>query len=1048
MRTETPSVLAILVVKDGAPWLTRALASLARQTHPRLGVLAVDNGSTDGSGDVLEATLGPRRVIRVDEDLGFPAAVARATAVPAAGEADYLLLLHDDAALAPDAVARLVDTAQRVDQAGVVGPKVLDWDRPEVLLDIGSTTDRFGYPYSPLEEGEIDQGQYDALREVLFVSSAAMLVSREAWRRAGLPDERLRSGQSDLDFCWRVRLAGLRVLVNPEAVALHRLAGERLERTADGVRSDRYLAERGGLLSLLKNYRVVTLLWVLPLYAVQAAARGLLYVVTRHFDRVFQVLQAWGWNIVHLPGTVRRRIRTQRARRIPDREIGRFMAPAGARLQRWVLQASSLLTTHHERPMEDEEEPEAPPLRQRAARLATSHPVAVGAVLAILLTVVGFRDVLFVPRVEGGLLPVFPDGPGAFFREFASGWRSTGFGGAGGASPALVPLGIAGALTLADPHLLARLLVALTPAVAGVACYRSVRRLTEHRGAAVVAAAAYALSALTLWAASEGSIPVMALLVTLPWLSLRLGAAFDDPAPAHPFRWVVATGAVLAAAASFFPATWLSLAVVAAPMLLAPSRNGNPVRGVTLGVASGAVAAVLVFPFAIELARAGGGTEVGALGLARFADLLRLSPGRAPGSWLPGSFLPVAAVLAFPFAAGRHKRWGGRSLLAASASLPLAWLAAAGYLPAPFSNPIAYLAAAAFSMSVVVGLAIPWILPGLRRAAFGFRQLAVATLAAVLFVGIAAQAVAVVGAGWAVRPAGVPPAWPVVATSDPGQPFRVLWVGRPDSSPFPAPGGQPQGTVEAGPASVSYAITGRGGRPVLALGLPARGPGDEAVRRAVGAMLSGQVRHGGALLAPAAIRYVVAPERGLPPAAASRLDDQLDLDLVQAAGGLRIYRNARALPVAGWYVGERAATAARSSRLLSAVTVEPARANALEGGLSGWGGTVGQDGSLVSVADQFDDRWRLEGPSGDVEPFPAFGWAVGFESAPGEVTVRFGGQLRRTLEVAALAALWVLALVVTRRRSRERAPFRAGVAGAEVAAPVMPAGGRREVGAR
>src|SRR3989442_1198055 len=83
-----------------------------------------------------------------------------------------------------------------------VGPKVLDWEEPRLLREIGMSSDRFGYPSSPLEDGEIDQGQYDRVREVMFVSSCAMLVSRGAWTRIGFPDERFESHHEDLDFCW------------------------------------------------------------------------------------------------------------------------------------------------------------------------------------------------------------------------------------------------------------------------------------------------------------------------------------------------------------------------------------------------------------------------------------------------------------------------------------------------------------------------------------------------------------------------------------------------------------------------------------------------------------------------------------------------------------------------------------------------------------------------------------------------------------------------------------------------------------------------------
>ena len=114
-------------------------------------------------------------------------------------------------------------------KVAVVGPKIVDWDEPRVLREVGRSTDRFGHPFTPLQDGERDQGQYDRVLEVLFVSSAVMLISREAWQRTGPFDERFAGHHDDLDFCWRARVAGFRVLMTPLATARHRDAGLRGE---------------------------------------------------------------------------------------------------------------------------------------------------------------------------------------------------------------------------------------------------------------------------------------------------------------------------------------------------------------------------------------------------------------------------------------------------------------------------------------------------------------------------------------------------------------------------------------------------------------------------------------------------------------------------------------------------------------------------------------------------------------------------------------------------------------------------------------------------
>src|SRR5437867_2727133 len=128
-----------------------------------------------------------------------------------------------------------------------------------------------------------------------------MLIAREAWQRIGLFDERLAGHHDDLDFCWRARLAGFRVLMTPLAQARHRDAARKGERNAgEGARSRRYFAERAALASMLKDYGVLTLVWLLPVYAVLGVARIGYLLVARRFEDAFDQLSAWGWNIVHL----------------------------------------------------------------------------------------------------------------------------------------------------------------------------------------------------------------------------------------------------------------------------------------------------------------------------------------------------------------------------------------------------------------------------------------------------------------------------------------------------------------------------------------------------------------------------------------------------------------------------------------------------------------------------------------------------------------------------------------------------------------------------
>jgi hypothetical protein len=197
------------------------------------------------------------------------------------------------------------------------------------------------------------------------------------------------------------------------------------------------------------------------------------------------------------------------------------------------------------------------------------------------------------------------------------------------------------------------------------------------------------------------------------------------------------------------------------------------------------------------------------------------------------------------------------------------------------------------------------------------------------------------------------------------------------------------------------------------MGRPGGGPGYDALTGAIGEVLSGDTQHGGALLAPFAVRFLVASPADLPPLTIRRLDDQVDLVRVEA-GGLVIFRNVQAVPLASRTDPSWSSPASSGSPLVVA-RLRAAAALPLTGGGERFRGTL-PGRSFVLLSQQFDSRWRLTvGNGAPLPPERAFGWAIGFDAPGGSVSVRYTAQWLRTLEMLVLALLWGLALWITRR---------------------------------
>jgi GT2 family glycosyltransferase len=971
--------------------------------------LALDNASTDGSADLLEQALGTSRVIRLSEDAGFAGAISEALQTKMAGEADYILLLHDDTVLAPDSIAGLVEAAERIDGAGIVGPKILDWDHPRLLRSIGLSTDRFGYPYSPLEDEEIDQGQYDRIREVFFVSSCALLMSKGVWTRIGAPDERYVTHDEDPDYCWRARLAGFRVVVTPLAEARHRHASALGERPGVTVGHHRYRRERAALVSMLKNYGILSLLLLLPVYLALGVGRVLLFVAGRRFEDAAQILAGWGWNIAHLPGTIGRRLRAQSLRSVPDRSIRHLMAPAGDRMRRLGSAVRQALFPRPAAAEEDQDERVIVPFRVNLARFAMAHPVAMAWMVAAIVGAIAYRNIFSAPALAGGALPGFPSAAADFFRELVAGLRHGGLGGTQQASPALGWLGVGSVVALGSPVLLQKLLLVGLPALGGAGAYRALRRLVPAKVPAVLGAGVFVFSPLMLWAVSEGRIPVLVFLAVLPWLVAKL---FDVPAlgsVAPAFRWVVGFAVGMGLLVAFYPGGAVAIGLVVLCALLVPPAGAG--RGRTPALAAGGVigAAILSFPVTLALIRGNGHGLADQVGAPSFASLARLVVAHGPGDWSLGFYLPVAAAVSLLFVSGPATRAAVWAAVMAVASVGLAWLAGAGHLPEPLGNPVAFTSVTAFAYAVLVALGLVSVVEGVARHAFGHRQVGGAVLAVAVAVGLFGQ-IAQAGRGaWEVGDASdvLPDAYPVIAGTG-AETFRVLWVGDWRGGALVPPSGLPDGRVDAGPSSVRYAVTLPGGASALDVGRPSAGVGYDRLEESLADILAGDTRHGGALLSPFGIRFVAALPGDIPRAATRRLSAQLDMDRL-APEGLIVYSIPGAASLPAGLNDAQWLRAARRPTFESEASLPPA----------GEGDETGASPAgrrLLLVPQQFDRRWNLEGQARSAPPFRAFGWGVGFATETGRpADVHFGGQLVRNLQVGLLAILWLGALWIIRR---------------------------------
>ncbi|HEX4901592.1 MAG TPA: glycosyltransferase family 2 protein [Acidimicrobiales bacterium] len=1029
-RPAAPAVVAVVVTKDPGAWLDQAVEALAAQDYSNLAVLFIDAASSTDPTPRIAAALPGAYVRRLEEDRGFGASANLVTEI--VDGAAFYCFLHDDAAPTPGAIRTMVNEAVR-SNAGIVGCKLVRLDDHRRLLQVGESVDKTGERSTVVEPGELDQEQYDAVRDVFVVPGACTLVRADLFDAIGGFDEGIDLLNDDLSLCWRAHVAGARVVVAPDAVVGH---AEALgERSDTSLRRRRLVRHR--LRTMLSCYSRWHLVRVVPQAMLVATLEVLYSVAVGRRDQAGDVVAAWRWNW-RRRGEIRAlRRQVEAFRGVPDAEIRRFQVRGFSRLNAFLRGTSSRGGNRSDRAQESWR------ALVRGVRSGELRwPLAAWAV-TIAIVAFGSRHLLLDPIASvGGFLP-FDRGPGALLDAYLSGWRTSGLGSSAPAPTAFGLLAVAGTVFLGAMGFLRQVLL-LGAVVAGlVGAYRLLRPTGSPRAQAA-ALVVYGAIPLAYDAIADARWGSLALYGASPWLLGQLGRAagwspFGDvrgePGPTvHPHRTVpriAAIGLLLALVAAVDPAVLPVVLVVLVGLvlgsLLAGATDGLG-RLARCGAGGVAVAVALHLPWALDFLLPGSTWSqiVGHAGIAdapTLADLLRFDVGPVGGSALAYGF-PLAGAL--PLLIGRDWRfeWAVRAWTVALCLIGLTWAADGDRLPFALPPAETMLAPAAAGLALALGLGVVAFEQDLRAYHFGWRQIASIVAGVALLVGAVPTLLDAGNGRWYLPAGDLDTTFAFLEEDDPG--FRVLWVGHPDVLPLPGhaldlPGG------DATDEHVVFATSDEG-LPSITDGWPASGEGStQLVADALRLAADGQTSRLGRLLAPMAIRYVVVPDASAPrplggvrqPAPTTVVDtlgDQLDLAALPVNPTYTVYRNEAALPSPALLpadAGEGMAFDVGADDLEGAEPVLTER-----DGPTRWTGEVPAGGRVLH-ASAADDGWELTVEGEGSRRTKLFGWAQGFEpDASGDAVLRYDTDPLRYGAVALQVVLWLLVLRWARRVRR------------------------------
>lgn len=218
-----PSVQVFIATRGLTPYLKQTLTALRACRYLITSLVVVDTAIDTTLTPAQLRPYAPLHYSQVKADnLGQAVTIARANNLEVV---DYLWILHDDSAPDPECLGQLVQAFENSTTLGIAGPKALDWDKPETLSSVGIHATRGGERLTPFDPGEVDQGQYDGISDVLAVGTAGLLIKAQLWDRMRGTSPLLGTFTEGLELGRRARMAGYRVCLVPSARIYHAQAG-------------------------------------------------------------------------------------------------------------------------------------------------------------------------------------------------------------------------------------------------------------------------------------------------------------------------------------------------------------------------------------------------------------------------------------------------------------------------------------------------------------------------------------------------------------------------------------------------------------------------------------------------------------------------------------------------------------------------------------------------------------------------------------------------------------------------------------------------------
>lgn len=320
-RKNSPLVSVIIVNFNGKKYLLSCLEGVFNNLYPNYEVIVVDNGSVDGSVSELKKKHGSKKNLKVLElEKNFGPAYARNCGAEVS-KGKYLSFLDNDTYPEKDWLVFLVKAMEEDNSLGACQCKLLLMKDKNQFDYAGDYLSQFGFLVQRVEGGEVDRGQADQRVEILSAKSAAMIIRKKAFEKAGGFDEDYFIYLEETDLGWRTWLAGFKIIFIPESRVYHEFGTSELILSGKQNYLSKFHGTKNYISTNFKNLGTMNLLKILPLHVFLWFGVAIWFLINGQFKNSYYVFQGILWPVLNISKLIKKRSLIQKKRILSDEKF-------------------------------------------------------------------------------------------------------------------------------------------------------------------------------------------------------------------------------------------------------------------------------------------------------------------------------------------------------------------------------------------------------------------------------------------------------------------------------------------------------------------------------------------------------------------------------------------------------------------------------------------------------------------------------------------------------------------------------------------------------